>query len=50
VDASVIENLADPAILFFFLGAFVGTVRSNLEIPSPIAKPRSTVGTVRFSV
>ena len=32
------QNLLDPAILFFFLGAFAGTVRSNLEIPPPIAK------------
>ena len=38
MDTSIIENLADPAILFFFLGALVGTVRSNLEIPPPIAK------------
>lgn len=38
LNASFVENLADPAVLFFFLGAFVGTVRSNLEIPSPIAK------------
>ncbi len=38
LDASILENLVDPAILFFLLGAFVGTVRSNLEIPPPIAK------------
>ena len=38
MDTSIIENLADPAVLFFFLGAFVGTVRSNLEIPPAIAK------------
>ena len=31
------QNLLDPAILFFFLGAFAGTVRSNLEIPPAIA-------------
>jgi hypothetical protein len=38
VDASVIKNLTDPAVLFFFLGVFVGLIRSNLEIPAPVAK------------
>jgi hypothetical protein len=33
-----VENLTDPAILFFFLGAFIGLVRSNLEIPQQVAK------------
>ncbi len=28
----------DPAILFFIFGVFAGMVRSNLEIPQPIAK------------
>lgn len=32
------ENLTDPAILFFFLGAFIGLVRSNLQIPEQVAK------------
>jgi len=38
VDTSILSNLTDPAILFFFLGLVVGAVRSNLEIPAPIAK------------
>ncbi|MCU0310229.1 MAG: sodium-dependent bicarbonate transport family permease [Acidimicrobiales bacterium] len=38
MDASVIKNLTDPAVLFFFLGVFVGLIRSNLEIPAPVAK------------
>jgi uncharacterized protein len=32
------QNLLDPAILFFFLGVFAGAVRSNLEIPAVIGK------------
>lgn len=32
------QNLLDPAILFFVFGAFAGAIRSNLEIPPPIAK------------
>ncbi|MEY3621758.1 MAG: hypothetical protein RL132_840 [Pseudomonadota bacterium] len=28
----------DPAILFFIFGLFAGLVRSNLEIPQPIAR------------
>lgn len=28
----------DPAILFFLVGVLAGTVRSNLEIPQPIAR------------
>ncbi|MBU3738129.1 MAG: sodium-dependent bicarbonate transport family permease [Rhodoferax sp.] len=32
------SNLLDPAILFFVFGVFAGAVRSNLEIPPPIAK------------
>lgn len=38
MNAGVLSNLIDPAIFFFFLGVFVGFVRSNLEIPAPIAK------------
>ncbi len=32
------QNLIDPAILFFVVGIFAGVVKSNLEIPQPIAK------------
>ena len=32
------NNLLDPAILFFIFGIFAGTVRSNLEIPQQISK------------
>ncbi|MFZ4811963.1 MAG: sodium-dependent bicarbonate transport family permease [Ilumatobacteraceae bacterium] len=32
------KNLTDPAILFFFLGVFIGLIRSNLQIPDQIAK------------
>mgnify|MGYP006276680753 CR=1 FL=1 len=28
----------DPAILFFIFGAFAGAIKSNLEIPQPIAR------------
>ncbi len=38
MDLSLINNLVDPAILFFFFGLFAASVRSNLEIPAPIAK------------
>lgn len=38
MDTSILSNLTDPAILFFGLGLFVAAVRSNLEIPAPIAK------------
>jgi hypothetical protein len=31
-------NFLDPAILFFLFGAFAGAVKSNLEIPPPIAR------------
>jgi len=31
-------NFLDPAILFFVFGAFAGVVKSNLEIPQPIAR------------
>jgi hypothetical protein len=32
------QNLIDPAILFFLVGIFAGAVKSNLEIPAPVAK------------
>ncbi len=32
------QNLLDPAILFFVFGALAGLLRSNLEIPPPIAR------------
>ena len=32
------ENLLDPAILFFVFGMVAGGLRSNLEIPQPIAR------------
>jgi len=38
VDADVLKNLTDPAVLFFFLGLVIGLIRSNLEIPPAIAK------------
>jgi len=33
-----VQTLLDPAILFFVFGVLAGMVRSNLEIPPPIAK------------
>ena len=38
MDINSFATLLDPAILFFFLGIFAALVRSNLEIPAPIAK------------
>lgn len=38
MDINSFATLLDPAILFFFLGMFAALVRSNLEIPAPIAK------------
>ena len=38
MDLSLIHNLIDPAILFFFFGLFAAAIKSNLEIPAPIAK------------
>jgi hypothetical protein len=38
MNADILSNLVDPAILFFFLGLFVGAIRSNLEIPPQVAK------------
>lgn len=32
------QNLLDPAILFFMVGIFAGACKSNLEVPPPIAK------------
>ncbi|MGA0950242.1 MAG: sodium-dependent bicarbonate transport family permease [Burkholderiaceae bacterium] len=32
------DKFLDPAILFFVFGVFAGLVRSNLEIPAPIAR------------
>ena len=32
------QNIIDPAILFFVLGVFSGIVRSNLEIPPAISR------------
>jgi hypothetical protein len=32
------QNFVDPAILFFVFGLVAGTLRSNLEIPPPIAR------------
>jgi len=38
VNADMLQNLADPAVLFFFLGVVIGLIRSNLEIPPAVAK------------
>jgi hypothetical protein len=38
MNADALKNLTDPAVLFFFLGVFVGLIRSNLEIPKQVAK------------
>ena len=38
MNSDIISNLTDPAVLFFFLGLAIGLIRSNLEIPAPIAK------------
>jgi len=38
MNTNIVENLTDPAVLFFFLGVAIGLIRSNLEIPAPIAK------------
>jgi hypothetical protein len=32
------QNLLDPAILFFLFGLFAGAIKSNLEIPAPISR------------
>lgn len=36
--SDALNSLTDPAVLFFFLGLFIGLIKSNLEIPQPIAK------------
>lgn len=38
MDFSLFSSLIDPAILLFFFGLFAGAIRSNLEIPSALAK------------
>jgi hypothetical protein len=38
MDLKLVNALLDPAILFFFFGLFAGAIRSNLEVPPPIAK------------
>jgi len=38
MNSDALSSLTDPAVLFFFLGLFVGVIKSNLEIPAPIAK------------
>jgi len=38
MDTGLLANFIDPAILFFFFGAFAAATRSNLEIPASIAK------------
>ena len=34
----MLNNLLDPSILFFFLGALAVFIKSDLEIPPPIPK------------
>ncbi len=38
MQADVLKNLTDPAILFFVVGVVIGLIRSNLEIPAQVAK------------
>ncbi|MEN9806579.1 MAG: hypothetical protein RL756_1099 [Pseudomonadota bacterium] len=38
MDAGFLSNLSSPPLLFFFLGAAAAAVRSDLEIPAPVAK------------
>lgn len=35
---AALQNLLDPAILFFVFGLLAGALRSDLEVPAPIAK------------
>jgi hypothetical protein len=35
---NTMNNLLDPAILFFAFGALAGALKSNLEIPAPISR------------
>lgn len=37
-DSNLLNNLLDPAILFFFFGILAASLRSNLEIPQSVAK------------
>jgi len=37
-NSNAMQNLIDPAILFFVFGVLAGTVKSNLEIPAPISR------------
>jgi uncharacterized protein len=37
-DNQILQNLLSPPILFFFLGMAAALVRSDLEIPQPLAK------------
>ena len=34
----ILDNLLNPPILFFFLGALATLVRSDLQVPQPIAR------------
>jgi uncharacterized protein len=38
MDSTFLVNLTSPPLLFFFLGAVAAFVRSDLEIPAPVAK------------
>jgi hypothetical protein len=38
LDSLFLSNLTSPPLLFFFLGAFAAFVRSDLEVPTPVAK------------
>lgn len=38
MDANLLKNLTDPAILFFFAGILIALVRSNLEVPKQVSK------------
>jgi len=38
MQGDILQNLLEPAILFFFLGLIGGAVRSNLEIPAQFTK------------
>lgn len=36
MESNLLQNIIDPAILFFVFGVFAGAIRSNLEIPRPL--------------
>lgn len=38
MQSDALDNLTDPAILFFVVGVAIGLVRSNLAIPAQVAK------------